>query len=797
MGTLLNDLRIGLRLLCKNTVLTAVALLTLTLGIGANTAVFTVVNAILFRPLPYPAADRLVAIWPGHIAGQAELQYLQQRARSYAGGAAAFSPGWGAVLTTADGAIPLSGAHVSANFFRVLGVSPVVGRTFRGDEAEPKNDQVVLLSNELWRSRFGGDPDVIGRQLIFDGAPYTVIGVMPPRLTILQADAEIWMPFEIDPTSQFYTGGVAYLVGRLAAQATPESAAEELRALVPDIRSTFHFENAYGRSVSVSSLQDFVVGTTRPPLLLLLGAAGFLVLIAGANVGNLLLARGIGRQQEMAVRSVLGASRPRLVRQLLVESLLLGTGGGVLGFGAGSVGVMLLKSLLPRDVPRIEEISMDQRAFLACAAISLLIGILAGLAPALLASRHDLHSGLRARGESDSRAGRRVRSATVALELALALVLTLGAGLMVDTLWKISRVDAGFDANHILSIKVAPTSKRYRAAAERSQYFLKAVNEAKDLPGVEQAGAIQFLPLTGYDWHLPVEIESKPQAPGATPFRPGYRTILGDYFQAMRIQLISGRYFGPDDIAGKPPVVIVNEAFARRTFGSGAGAIGQRIRSSGTNDQWAAIIGVAANVRYVSLTTPSEPEFLTDARQNPQYDMALVVRTRGEPMASARVLQDRIAALDASVALSHLRPMTEMLAENMAQRRAIMLLLLAFASIGVVLAAVGVYGVMNYEVAARAREIGIRMALGAQAGRILRMVVRQGAQYAVIGAIAGIVSAVALSRLIRSLLFEVSATDPVVYATLTVALIAIAALAGIVPATRAARSDPIAAIRSE
>ena len=799
LRSIAQDVQFAVRSLRKQPGFTLVALLTLALGIGANTAVFSVVDGIMLSPLPYPAPERLVAIWPGHFASSGELELLQQRARSYVGSMAAFSPGWGVTLTRAGEPMQLAGARMSTNFLTVLGVRPRLGRAFVSGEEVPGSSRVVLLSDALWRGRFGGDERIIGRSITLDGSPNTVVGVMPPGFSLFQANADIWMPFEIDRAAAWYKrGGTAFLIGRLRDGLPQGAATRELAALIPSLREDLGFDAAYGTDARVVSLRDAVVGDLRETLLVLLAAVGFIVLIASANVGNLLLARASARQKEIAIRSAIGASRSRVVRQLVTESLVLACAGGALGtlLGASSIGV--LTSMLPADLPRLREVDLDLRVLGVCAAVTLASGLLFAVAPALHATGLDVERVLRsARGdERSSRAGGRTRGVLVAAEVALALVLVVGAGLMMETMWKLATVDPGFRTENVLTMRAQPTGEEYATSASRRQYFFDVLARLQSAPGVVAVGAAQHLPLSGFNWHNDVEIEGKPLAPGETPFRPGYRTIAGEYFRAMSIPLRAGRAFGATDVAGGGEVAIVSEAFARHAFGD-ASAVGRRFRAgNATRGRWVTIVGVVGSVRHLALSAAPEPEFYLDERQFPQSSMAFVIRTAGDPMRVARPLRDLVAAVGPQVPISQLQTLNALVATSLATPRVVMMLLLAFAVVGLALGAIGIYGVASYVVSLRTREIGIRIALGAARGAVVRMVVGDGLAYTASGLVVGLLAALALTRAMRSLVFGVSPTDVTTYAAVTVLLLATALLATWIPARRAARVDPARTLRN-
>ncbi|MEP6690399.1 MAG: ABC transporter permease [Gemmatimonadaceae bacterium] len=798
-ASLVQDVRYAARALRRQPGFTIVAMLTLALGIGANTAVYSVVDGVLLSALPYREPERLAGVWPGHFASHGELVYLQQHARSFEGGAAAFSPGWGITMNRAGEAVPLAGARTSANFFRVLGAQPALGRTFADDESTPGHDAVTILSHELYESRFASDPRVIGTTISLDGGPVTIIGVMPPAFRLFQANAQLWLPLELDPSAPWYKkGGTSFLVGRLRAGATRNAALAELRSLVPEMRRELGFEDTYGRDIGIVSLRDAVVGSLRTPLLVLLGAVGCIVLIAGANVGNLLLARAAGRRGEITVRVALGASRGRVIRQMLSESVVLSACGGVLGMALGAAGVSALKRMLPATTPRLEAVRLDATVFAVCALVTLAVGILCGLAPALVASRPDLQSALRgARGDAGGAGGRRARGALVTAEVALALVLVIGAGLMMQTLWRLSRVDPGFRTANVLTMRVQPTSNAFSTSELRARYFLAVIDRLRRERGVVAVGEIHHLPLSGFNWHRETGIDGTNPAPGEAPFRPGFRTIAGDYLGVMRIPLLAGRAFDAHDVRGAPPVAIVSEAFARKAFGA-TDVVGRRIRPGNTdNDPWVTIVGVAGSVRHAGLTMDPEPEFYLHTAQFPQGSTAIVVRTAGDPETASRQLHDAVASVERSVPISELRTADELVGSSVEQPRVIMALLLAFAAVGLALGAIGIYGVVSYAVSGRVREIGIRIALGARRGVVVRAVLREGMGFTLAGVALGLGAASLLTRALGTLVYGVSTTDPLTFVALAILLVAVALVASWIPARRAARVDPMVALRGE
>ena len=796
--TLAGDLRYAIRGLARRPGFTAVAVLTLALGIGANAAIFSAVRGILLRPLPFRAPDRLVAFNTEQAIGNAELLYLREHARTL-GGVAALSPGWGMALTGAGEATQLTTARVSTNLLDVLGVRPMLGRTFQDAESTPGRETVVLLGHALWVERFGSDPSIVGRTIMLDGTPYTVIGILPPNFEVLgRIPADLWSPLVIDPTAWFHRGAISWFVGRLADGATIGQSRAELRTLFPRMREAFEFAPDYYRTVTLIPLHERTVGNVRTALLVLLAAVGFIVLIAGANVGNLLLMRAAGRRREIAVRTALGATRRRVVSQVLVESVVLALGGAAVGIALGAAGVRVLRATLPTDTPRVSAITLDGTVLGVCTALAVLLGIVFGLAPAFLASRGDVQDALRgSRGVAGRAGGERARGSLVVAEVALTLVLVIGAGLMMRTLWSLSHVDAGFRPNGVLTLRVQPSGERYTNET-RVQYVRTLLERLDALPGVQSTGMIHHLPLAGYAWYTNIDLEGRVRAPDEAPLRSGWRVIEGDYFETMGIPLVRGRVFSTSDTRGTTPVVIVNEAFARAAW-PGEDPIGKRFTAGNATRGSGAVtvVGVVGDVRHISLDARPEPEMYRSHAQSPMGAVTLALRTTGDPLALAGLARQAIAAIDANVPISDVRSMEQVVSESVARPRLIMSLLLVFAGVGLVLGAVGVYGVIAYAVGERRREIGVRIALGAEPGRVAASVVAQGVRYAAVGIAIGLAGSFALTRLMRTLVFGVSTTDPATFAGLSAFLVVVAALASYLPARDAARTDPMAAMRAD
>jgi putative ABC transport system permease protein len=791
------DARYVLRMLRRAPAFTAVALLTTALGVGANSAVYSVVSGILVRPLPYADPERLASIWPATTISNAELEYLQQHSRAFAS-VAAFSPGWGIPLTGSGEPRQLDAARVSTNFFRTLGVRPLLGRGFEDGESSADRWSVVVLSHALWETQFGGDGSIVGRTIDLDGQPHRVVGVMPAEFEAFQAGVDAWLPLQVDRASRFYTGQTALGFGRLAPAITFAAATAELATFVPQMRVAFNYTEEYGRGATVVALRDRLVGSARGSLLVLLGAVVAVLLIAGANVGNLLLVHTITRRRELAVRRALGASRAQIARQLLVQSVMLAIAGGALGTAIGVSGVRVLKAILPSSLPLLAAVSVDWRVLMVSMAVTIVAGVAFGIAPALFATRIDPDGALRVSAASGSgRAGEATRRALVVAEIALAMVLVVGAGLMTTTLWRLNRVDLGFDPRGVLSLRVQPPSTRAGSPAAIDGYFRDMMDRIAAQPGVESIGASQHLPLSGFNWRGSLEIEKRPLPASATHPNVVWRSVAGDYFGAMRIPLHRGRLFVPTDTRDAPSVVVINEAMAERYWPTGD-PIGERIKiGNGTRNDWSTIVGVVGSVRFLSPETEPGDEVYRPNAQQSQTSMHLVVRTRGDPMRVLAGVRAAIRAADANVPISEVRSLGDVYAVSTAAPRTIARLLVGFATLGLVLGAVGIFGVVSYGVTQRTRELGIRSALGAMEGRIVAMIVREAAVLALAGVGIGSVAAVLAARSLQSLVFGVTTTDPIVYASVAALLGVVALAAAYLPARRAARVDPLIALRAD
>jgi predicted permease len=797
-SSLARDVRIAARALLRRPGFTAIALLTLALGIGANTAVFSVVNGILISRLPYREPERLVTFGNTFISN-AELLYLQEHGKSFAG-VAAYSPGWGMALSSGGEPVALSAAKVSVNFLPMLGVSPALGRAFADDESAPGKDHVALLDYVLWQGRFGGDRSVLGRAIDLDGQPYTVVGVLPRGFSFYSAgsQANLLLPITLDAGAWYHRGQTALGIARLSPGATPASALAELKSHVPAMQQAFDYKPGYGSGFDVVPLRDFLVGPVRTMLLVLLGAVGFIVLIAAANVGNLLQVRTSERRREIAVRVALGASRLRVARALALESVLLSSGGSAAGLVLAIATVGLLRGLLPPSTPRLGEIAIDGTVLAVCIAVGLAAGLL-GVLPALATVRTDPQVALGSTrgGDAIGRGGVRLRGTLVAIEVALALVLVIGAGLMLRTLTRLSQVDPGFRADRAVAFQLQPTAGRLKPGAQTTEYFDRVMDLVRGLPGVTAVGGIHHMPMSGFNWWADIDVEGRPLGAGVTPPRAGWRIITGDYLRAMGIALVAGRAFEAGDDARKERVVLINEMLAKRLFPQES-PLGRRISAgNATRGAYARIVGVISNVRHQGIDLEPVGELYLPLSQVSMSFLTIVARTSADPRVLARSAVAAVRGLDPAVPISNVRTLEDVVRAASAPRRLVLQLLTAFAALGLALGAIGVYGVASYTVTQRTQEIGVRMALGAQGRSIVSMVLRHDLRYAGIGLIVGTVGAIGLTRAMRGVVYGVSTTDPVTYVGVALLVLGVSVLATAWPAWRAAHMDPVVAMRRE
>ncbi len=796
---LLHDLLQAARTLARRPAFACAAVVMLALGASANAAVFAVVRGVLLRPMPFEAPDELVAIWPDGFVSNEEVGFWRERARSLSA-VASLAPGWLMALAD-DGGEPLrvTGARVSDNLFAVVGVQAALGRAIAPGDGNPGRERVVVVSDGLWRRRFGEDPAVVGRVVRVDELAYEVIGVMPRGFELLSRETDIWVPLPFAPGSPAHRTTMSRAIGRLHPGVSVETASRELAAFVPDMRRDLGRPDDWGRTLAVSAWHEATTGKIRPALLLLLVAVGFVLLLSAVNLATLVLGRSMARARELAIRTAVGASRGQIVRQLLAEQAMLATAGAGAGLALAWAAMPLLLSRIPPEIPRQAEIALDPIVFVSVTASAVGLAVAMALVPALMAVKPELQPLLRQHHGTGTPGQQRALGALVAAQLALALVLGIGAGLMLRSVWNLQRVDPGFDPSGLLTFRLQTTAK-YRALTTGLPYLRNVIERVEALPGVTAAGAIGHLPMSGYSWTIPVHRADERPGPGAAVPQAGWRFIWGDYFRAMRIPLAAGRHFTDADTTKAAPVVIVNETLARRFFGNARRALGQRIVQQGggqPGDTVMEIVGVVGDVRHDGLHEPPAAEIFRPLAQTFMFPMQVVVRTGGDPAALAPLVRRAAFDVDPTIPVADLQPLTTLLADSLSRPRLLALLLSVFAAAGLLLSVVGLYGVVAVRVKRREREFGIRLALGAPRQRVALAVVGQGLGYAAAGLIVGLPAAFALSRFMESVLFGVTARDPLIFGVLPVLLTAVALLACYLPARRAARVDPVVAMNPE
>ncbi len=824
MESVIQDLRHAARLLLRRPGFSSVAVATLAIAIGANVAIFSVVHTVLLRPLPFADPDRLVWVWENSPQRGiprnpvTPVAYAAYRDRSGVFTDLGASSDWLGSLTGSGEPESIIGYQFSGNFFRVLGVPARLGRTLGPDDARPGHEHVVVLADSLWRRRFGADPGVIGRAITLDDESYTVVGVMPPGFAHPQR-TEMWTPLVLEgATATNARARFVRMVGRLKPGVPVAQASAAVAGVAAALAGT-DAENQGGWSAAASPIASRYTGDIKPALLALLGAVGFVLLIAAANVGNLLLARAADRGREVAIRASLGAGRGRLVRQFLVESVLLAAIGGIGGVALAFWGVDLLKGLFPSTIanlaiPRLDQINVDAPVLAFALVLSLVTGIAFGLAPALHASRVAHAEALRESGRSttEGREHRRFRSALVVSEVALALVLTTGAALMIRSFAHLQGGHLGFDPAGVMTARVLLPARwnavgvsraaqpRYGPPEKKRAFFDHVLARLRETPGVEAAGATTYLPLSGWSGGQDFEIEGRPPAPPNEEREAMPQSVNEDYFRAMRIPVLRGRGIAAADVATAPAVVVVNETTARR-YWPGEDPVGRRIgwRGRGSQDpiKWREVVGVVGDVRHDGLAEPAQPELYLPYAQAPSALICLAVRMSGGQSLPVQAIPQAVWSFDKDQPVLGMMPLEQLAAESITLRRVSTLLLGFFAAVAVLLAGLGLYGVMAHAVTRRTHEIGIRMAIGARAGDVLAMIVGRGVALAAIGAGLGLLASLALSGLLTSLLYGVSSTDPVSFAAVALFLLAVAALASYIPARRASRVDPSEALRYE
>jgi len=807
------DLRFGMRMLLKNPGFTLIAIITLALGIGANTAIFSVVNGVLLSPLPYHEPERLVMVWAEQPIQQAQLgvtdysvtnaDFVDWRNQNQVFEQMAAMFGHRPNLTGGGEPESVAALYASASLFPLLNAPLAVGRAFLPEEDRAGAERVVVLSHGLWLRRYGADPKIIGQKITVDNEARTVIGVtapgfqfpnrgeLPARFKIAtKVDLYLPLAFTLKEMNDREDDHLA-VIARLKPGVSVEQASAEMSTIARRLTELYPQTNA-DKGARLVPLQQQAVGKARTALLMLLGAVGCVLLIACANVANLLLARAAGRQKEMALRAALGASRCRVVRQLLAESLLLAISGGVAGLVLAWWGVELLLKIAPDNLPRAQDIRLDIRVAGFTLLVSLLTGIVFGLLPALQAAKINLGEALKEGGrDAAGLLGRRLRGFLVVSEVALAFVLLIGAGLLSRSFARLTEIDPGFDPRGILMMNVWPQPPKY-TNAQANAFHQQTQERVRALPGVAAAALVHPAPLSGESRSASFGIEGRP-APTAEPFDAGLRIISPEFFKTFRVPLVNGRLFAESDDAKAPPVVAVSESLARIYFAN-ENPVGKRIIISGV---MRAIVGVVGDVKHSALDEEAKAEIYFPMAQSTRRTMTLAVRASGDPTQIVAAIRGQIRAEDKEMPIFNLQIMERLVDKSVAPRRFNLLLLGVFALVGLALAGVGLYGVMSYTVTQRTREIGVRMALGAQTGAVLRLVTREGMKLAFIGALLGLGGALALTRLLKTLLFGVSATDPLTFIVIAALLIIVALLACWIPARRATKVDPMVALRHE
>ena len=804
MDTVLKDIRYGLKSLVNRPGFTAVAVITLALGIGANTAIFSVVNGVLLRPLNFAEPDRLLAINEINQQQSSEpiqLSYpnlleLQKQSRSFEE-IAAYNLGT-FILSDKGEPLRVAGTAVSANIFPLLRANTAQGRTFLPEEDQPGANRVVVVSHPFWQRHFAGQ-SLSGQSITLDDRPYTVVGVMPAEFQFPDNKMELWVPFGPDTREPFFQNRSVHILiglGRLKPGIKQSQAATELAAIFSGIQQQHPGEDP-GHTVKLTPLRERLVGDVKPALLVLLGAVTFVLLIACANVANLLLARTASRRKEMAIRVALGAGRWRLMRQSSIESLLLSLLGGGLGLLLAIWTSEWLVLHLPDQFPRASEISVNSGVLVFTFVLSLLTAVIFGLVPAIQSAKTDVNEALKASGKGSGDSGRsRLRRSLVVAEVALSLMLFVGAGLMMKSFWRLTNVNPGFESNNLLTMNISLPERKYTKRAQVVSFYQQLPEKLSVLPGVQAVSAVNRLPISGGDPHGELSIEGRPFAPGEAP-GVSFRRILPNYFRAMEIPLFQGREFDQRDTGGQPDVVIINQKMAQRYWPDND-AVGKRIRvGPSENEPWLTVVGVVGNVSHTGLD--AEPDLATyePHAKRPWSEMILLVRTRNDPLSLAPVVQAQLKNAEKEILIENVTTMTRRIHDSVAPQRLNLVLLGSFALVALLLAAIGIYGVMAYIVTLRTREIGVRLALGAQPHNVVRLVVGQGMKLVLAGVGIGLIGSFAATRVLAKLLYGVSATDPLTFGGVTILLGSVALLAAYIPARRATKVDPMVALRYE
>lgn len=818
MNNPFQDLKYGLRMLLKHRLVTAIAVVTLALGIGANTAIFSVVNAVLLNPLPYKQPDRLVALWenvPGHGRWRTSpANFFDWKKQNTVFEDVAAFGGSTMTLTGIGEPEQLVGSRVSAGYFNVVGVDPILGRAFLPEEHERGKGQVVILGYNFWQHRFGGDRNIINRSLTLDGDSYTVVGVMPAgiypvwpttsgHLTFDEQQQQYWTPMSF--TAQWAAVRTAHVLGvvaRLKPGISLTHATAEMNTIAARLEQE-HTQNR-GEGIILNQFMNEVVGDVRPALFTLLGAVGLVLLIACANVAGLLLAQHAGRNKEIAIRAALGAARTRLVRQFFIEGLLLSFFGTVAGLAIAAAGTKLLLQFVPAGIPRLAQVSLDWRVLGFTMLISLATCMIFGLIPAWHASKPDLHTTLEQTGRTLAAGANRLRfrQLLVVFQVSIAVMLVIGAGLLIKSFWLLQRVDPGFRAEGVLSASLTLPGSKYTDPVQINNFHKQLLDRIATLPGVKTATIAYDHPLQS-NWLDSFQIEGRVPSSDNQSTSANFIPVGPNYFDTVSVQLVSGRTFTPLDDQDHPGVAIVNESFIKHYFPN-ENALGRRLRPSPPARIWNnqrltsfEIVGVVRDVKLAGLEAPSEPAYYLPAAQAPLQDMTLLVRTTTDPLSMVGAVRGAVLSIDPNQPIANISTLEKVVDESIAQRRLNMLLMALFGGLAMLLSAVGIYGLLSHAVTQRTQEMGIRMALGAQVGDVLKLVLKQGMLLALAGEAIGLTGAFALTRLIRGLLFGVTPNDAMTFVIVAGVLGIVALLACYFPARRATKVDPLIALRYE
>ena len=815
MFNLISDFKHGLRMLLKNPAYTAVAIMVLALGIGANTAIFSVVNAVLLRPLPFRDPARLVQVWhvppPKSFPGMTEFavsaaNFIDWQKQNHVFDKMAILTGSGLTLTSNDQPEELQGAAVSSDFFSTMQARPLLGRTFTDDEDHPGKNHVIVLSCGLWKTRFAANPDIVNRTVNFDGEPYTIAGVMGEKFDYPDF-AQYWKPMGWTDKERVVRGEHHYLVvARLKPDVTLLQAQAEMNTISSRLADQYP-EDDKGWGAVIVPLREERVAQVRPSLLILLGAVAFVLLIACANVANLVLAKTLGRRKEIAVRLALGASPGRVIQQILAETILLSTAGAAFGLALAHFGMQLTVKFLAGNLPKSTEVTLDAGVLLFTLALAITTGFLAGILPAIRLTKTNVNDALKqglGKTDSDSSGGR-TRSVLVVSEVALSLMLLVGAGLMIRSLWQLRAVDAGFDPHNILTMTMVVTGNKYSRPIDEIAFYDRVLSKVRALPGVTSAGLIDTLPISQDGSHQPVAIEGRPAQAMSEQPEIDTRSISAGYLNTMHIPLRRGRDFSSADAPDRPATAIINESMAKR-FWPNEDAIGKHLTMTFNPGKVREVIGIVGDIKLTGLDTASSDATIylpmSQTSVAPYEDwrpfaMQLAVRATSQPANLTSAVTAAIHSIDSTQPVVDVMTMDDVIASSLSQRRFSMLLLAAFAILALLLAAVGIYSVLSFAVRRRVREIGIRVALGAEMKDILRLVVTEGMKPALLGLALGVAGALALGRVVASFIYGIAAYDPLTFAAVAMLLGAVALLASIIPAYRAARIEPTRALREE